>query len=723
MADEQHVFCEGCKAVSQNLMTYQTEQVSEDVHCFPLRAESSADAGEINDATDESDQGSEDSTVSLHYFEWKVRLSHIIKGARSRCRLCQSVCKRIFCGDDGKISVKAATAKGIQRYPKSGRFSLWVSVSHAQDANTTTVFDRIEISYGKQIAISKAGEVAFEACSKVDDPGSEFVPAAPPHAMVSSGTPVDLIHEWRRECREEHSKCQARVSKQTHRPRRLLNVTTHRRGFVQLEEFSSSEIIAYAALSYCWGGRQSLVLTTERLRLRELSFAMESLPQTITDAITTVDDLGMMYIWVDALCIAQDSDLDKATEIGRMGDIYSSAELTIHAATARSCTEGFLDDRDPIAYFEYPVLCPSGEIGTLLLRLDERFWHAWSEPLNERAWTLQERLLSPRNLIYAHQRLVWQCDTIQHSDGGVERFFVHPNTDVGQWRLQALMNPRMTTPLRSEEKVLARRDWLSCLGEYVRRKSSSPGDKLNAIAAIASAYADLTDDQYLAGIWKSTAVCDLAWQVPPFVRRQTSRPIEYRAPSWSWAALDGLLEFTSETLEDLGHARFVAELLDYNVHVKYASSSFGALSFASIRVSGRLMKFYRCQTPPCCRTKLGSFMHIGASYEPETVLIPSLDGFAEPTRCGDAWIDVHTDDAPDSGIIAASDKEPTIIWNGHHDMRVAHTWFLPLYVLYGESVGLLLDRRDDGCFERVGVATKMPSAMIDDQNTIVLTIM
>ena len=53
--------------------------------------------------------------------------------------------------------------------------------------------------------------------------------------------------------------------------------------------------------------------------------SFHNLPQTIKDAIIVTAELGLEYLWIDALCIIQDDDADKGVELARMGDIYSKA--------------------------------------------------------------------------------------------------------------------------------------------------------------------------------------------------------------------------------------------------------------------------------------------------------------------------------------------------------------------------------------------------------------
>jgi Heterokaryon incompatibility protein (HET) len=101
----------------------------------------------------------------------------------------------------------------------------------------------------------------------------------------------------------------------------------------------------FVALSYVWGeNTQSLLLTraNENSLVRERpggsTFELENLPKTVADALTLVRMLGIRYLWVDALCIVQDSDHDKQVQISSMGEIYQNAALTIVAARAEDAT-------------------------------------------------------------------------------------------------------------------------------------------------------------------------------------------------------------------------------------------------------------------------------------------------------------------------------------------------------------------------------------------------
>ncbi|KAK0704550.1 heterokaryon incompatibility, partial [Lasiosphaeris hirsuta] len=88
----------------------------------------------------------------------------------------------------------------------------------------------------------------------------------------------------------------------------------------------------YITLSYVWGSYKQPTLTTANLALWSSAGALRQhidLPQTNKDAIQVVQDIGMRFLWVDALCNIQDDKYELALQIQQMDRIYSRATLTI----------------------------------------------------------------------------------------------------------------------------------------------------------------------------------------------------------------------------------------------------------------------------------------------------------------------------------------------------------------------------------------------------------
>lgn len=55
------------------------------------------------------------------------------------------------------------------------------------------------------------------------------------------------------------------------------------------------------------------------------------LPQTFRDAIAMTERLGFQYLWIDALCIIQNSSADWMAEAACMYDVYFYGTLMLSA--------------------------------------------------------------------------------------------------------------------------------------------------------------------------------------------------------------------------------------------------------------------------------------------------------------------------------------------------------------------------------------------------------
>lgn len=103
----------------------------------------------------------------------------------------------------------------------------------------------------------------------------------------------------------------------------------------------------FAALSYVWGDRQDSVVASyqttcmnvlDRIRPGGLAGVLSLLPKTIRDAIQLVKEAGLSYLWVDSLCIVQDSYDSWLLIAEAMHLIYANAHFTICACDGDSST-------------------------------------------------------------------------------------------------------------------------------------------------------------------------------------------------------------------------------------------------------------------------------------------------------------------------------------------------------------------------------------------------
>ena len=147
----------------------------------------------------------------------------------------------------------------------------------------------------------------------------------------SSDTIVQIT-QWLAECMKSHEKChkiQAVAATRNILRRRLVDVSKFpETGLVRLvSTVTMPQETLYVTLSHCWGGTCSTTLTRSNLGLFKVSLNYSSLPKTFQDAITLTQLLGLQYLWIDALCIVQDSvnDEEWREEASTMGDIYANS--------------------------------------------------------------------------------------------------------------------------------------------------------------------------------------------------------------------------------------------------------------------------------------------------------------------------------------------------------------------------------------------------------------
>jgi hypothetical protein len=101
--------------------------------------------------------------------------------------------------------------------------------------------------------------------------------------------------------------------------------------------------------SHCWGDLESTTLTKETLQNFQSDIHHSKLTKTFRDALQAAVWLEYEYIWIDALCILQDSDEDWQAETALMGSIYRNSTCTIAALGARDGNDGLFFHQSPPA--------------------------------------------------------------------------------------------------------------------------------------------------------------------------------------------------------------------------------------------------------------------------------------------------------------------------------------------------------------------------------------
>ena len=375
------------------------------------------------------------------------------------------------------------------------------------------------------------------------------------HAMTLAGSWIDT-------CVKNHPKCKASELSSSYLPTRLIDVGPPD-GSVDpclvLPKMYGGFYEPSVSLSYCWGGRSEIQLTSLTFDTLRSGMPIEKFPKTIRDAIDITQRLHYRYIWVDALCVFQDSAEDWRNEAATMGDVYSNGVVTTAALGAKDADSGCYSRRNPLNWAPYRLIDLGNNRHVIAAseKLDPYFAGNPIEfsrftSLQRRGWALQERILSPRTL-HLGAFLAWECrlsltlDAFPNDFRRLVKVFDSPKTNL--------------TRLITRSDTSLRKTWKELLSAYTLTDLTQKDDRLEAISGIIKKIEQLTKGRNLWGLWASLTIPSLLW------KRQSVR-IEFypprahattRAPSWSWVAIDEPVQidysinFSLANFDSLGH--------------------------------------------------------------------------------------------------------------------------------------------------------------------------
>ncbi|MCJ1334420.1 hypothetical protein MMC10_011129 [Thelotrema lepadinum] len=352
-----------------------------------------------------------------------------------------------------------------------------------------------------------------------EDPGGEY------SLLKYSGdlSVTVQIKEWMKACAENHENCKRSTFPL---PTRVIDVGTAAHDSPRLYISHQDELESYLALSYCWGKDRSDILTQKQLEQYQEAIPHSALPATVFDAVQMTRSLGFRYLWVDALCIVQDSKEDWEKEAAKMRQVYQGAVLSLAGLESHSKTTGLFRDRT-VRVTQTPFF--DGERHLLIQR--QRKVDLNMTVLRKRAWTLQEQILSPATVYFSGSSLVWECYTCAIDEDGKDHNFIPHLKWFGD-------TPDETGPHRL---------WYRLAQDYTARSITYTSDRVVAIAGLADKCEaeEWQLGSYLVGLWTGDLPSALLWK--SYTRGQTDNLFSaYRndelaeasfpwdIPSWSW---------------------------------------------------------------------------------------------------------------------------------------------------------------------------------------------
>ncbi|KAL0931264.1 heterokaryon incompatibility protein [Colletotrichum truncatum] len=470
---------------------------------------------------------------------------------------------------------------GVEKYRRQ-----WETMDESEwETMSYSVFERLPPTgkYVEMLVFIAANGVrspSFLLCPMSDSPlGPDPFPEI--ESSTSSDRTLNLAYSWLQECVSSHKSCTSlQRSEPGWLPTRLVDISLQNdsqwRLVITAEDIPKNQSSLYMTLSYRWSPEPKILLSSSNLPMFRDGHPIADLPLTFRDLVVVARRFGVRYVWIDCLCIIQDSIDDWEAEAPMMRHVYANSYCTVAATASGDPDGGLFRTRDPEAI--RPGIVDS-TLATESLSphciFNYEYWNhqLYKGTLHQRGWVFQERFLSPRLLYFAEDQLMWECSE-KHRCEGFPNGIPHYNSQKAEMFKKPEGDEKDTDS--SDGAVMSYKDFLSWVGlvnSYCRCRFSFPEDRLYAFAGVAKLFQEVTGDTYLAGMWRSRMLEQIGWSVLKPVHRLSRR---YRAPSWSWASVDGPVYLFVRD-EDTPNEYFV-QVVDVNVTTKDSDPTLDAVS-------------------------------------------------------------------------------------------------------------------------------------------------
>ena len=378
---------------------------------------------------------------------------------------------------------------------------------------------------------------------------------------------LSILRQWLQTCEQVHGhRCSMHdIAAPIEKPPFIRLVDVHK---LQLVEISRErmEALRFVALSYVSGSYSSFSLyKRNRAQLHESgglkhAYHSKELPSTVREAMLVTWKLGEQYLWVDSLCIQQDHEREKLEQISNMDKIYGNAILTIVAADAPDLSTG-LRGVEP----------DSRNLRQLSIKLsqDRTIFAAMPEPnglesslWDHRAWTLQEKLLSRRHLLFIGGQVVWQCRELtafEDMTAGEKGLTARPTPWLSVRSQYVGIVPFGGSAERSIERlphgdtIMVRSNsfkaYANFLEWYTGRDMRYVSDVLKAPAGLINILEQCFKCPMIFGVPEILLDAAILWRPykpsPGLPADQLVRRVAFEgdAPSWSWAGWKGHVQY------------------------------------------------------------------------------------------------------------------------------------------------------------------------------------
>jgi hypothetical protein len=419
-----------------------------------------------------------------------------------------------------------------------------------------------------------------------------------------SGHIREKFQYWRQECARDHEYCKP-SSSESYVPTRLLRVSGDYSKSGQssltatLCELGASSAVRYLALSYRWPdhcatnrGDTIPTLTTPTLETLRQGISTNRLLPTYQSALHLAQHLNYEYIWIDALCILQDSIDDWAMEAQVMHKVYQNADCTLSLDESNANHKFALERRRPLTPAFELCWTTTGTKRYIIPRPRYYQQAVGNSALAARGWVFQERIFSNRILHFTQNEIFWRCNSSSSSESGTHCISRGAGRGFpSDWIRSYLQNPKPQGGPRDElggGYTFMYALWGHAVRDFTAKDLTFPSDRLPAMAGIAAAMSIiLPDDEYIAGAWSGSLTRLLGWFVEARARAAETSKWVAGAPSWSWASVSAPISW----LDNTGGRKEFQRPTWYLDHISELAtkSPFGPLSSSRLKVKGRIL--------------------------------------------------------------------------------------------------------------------------------------
>ena len=413
----------------------------------------------------------------------------------------------------------------------------------------------------------------------------DYTPHSVKRATPSSEDALVLAKKWFESCCSFHERCNIR--KRLFRPTRLVYIGDNVPRLCLSPNYEAG--VKYATLSHCWGTTSHFTTTKATLQQRKHGIPMDALNKTFADAVRFTRRMEVRYLWIDSLCIVQDSAEDWEQESSKMSSIYSNGIFNIAAVSAEHGDKGFLHQRPkPIRVIDIGTKVndssPAHQNGHLWIRPSIEIPPSYraiqgDAPLDERAWCYQEEILAPRTFRFEKIQISFRCRVDQKYESYSKGQEDNPPKTLGFFR--QITDGRKVTKGHEEDLEI----WRDIVSEYSARHLTFSKDRLPALSGIASLMANSFNDRYLAGLWAKDLPAALCW-LPDYGCGNRLEP--FVAPTWSWASYSGRVKFLDICRDQSRDTVWSVSILGCNTHP--VSDLYGQVKGGSLELEGDMLR-------------------------------------------------------------------------------------------------------------------------------------